>query len=169
MDSDKVAAVDTWSTPKTLRALHGFLGLTEGYRKFIARYGDIARPLRALLKHNAFQWSPEADVAFQCLKQALMTTPVLQLLDFNKQFVIECDASGSGFGVVLYQGDGPIAFFSHPVASHHTKLLAYERELIGLVKAVRHWRPYVWGRFFMIRNDHFLLKYIMDHRLTTIP
>jgi hypothetical protein len=60
MDSDKVAAVDTWSTPKTLRALHGFLGLTEDYRKFIARYGDIARPLRALLKHNAFQWSPEA-------------------------------------------------------------------------------------------------------------
>jgi hypothetical protein len=54
MDSDKVAAVDTWSTPKTLCALHGFLGLTEDYRKFIARYGDIARPLRDLLKHNAF-------------------------------------------------------------------------------------------------------------------
>jgi hypothetical protein len=132
MESDKVAVEDTWPTPKTLRALRGFLGLTGYYHKFIARYGDIARSLTALLKCDAFRWSPEADVAFQCLKQALMTTPVLQLPDFNKQFVIECDASSLGFGVVLHQGDGPIAFFSRPLASHHTKLPAYECELIVL-------------------------------------
>jgi hypothetical protein len=46
---------------------------------------------------------------------------------------------------------------------------AYEQELIGLVKVVRHWRPYVWGRSFIIRTDHFSLKYILDQRLTTIP
>jgi hypothetical protein len=91
-----------------------------------------------------------------------MTAPVLQLLNFNIQFVIECDASGSGFGAVLLQGDIPIVFFSRPVASHHAKLPAYKRELIGLVKAVRHWRPYIWGRFFMICIDHFSLKYILD-------
>jgi hypothetical protein len=74
-----------------------------------------------------------------------MTASVLQLLDFNKQFVIECDASGSGFGAVLHQGDGPVAFFSRPVVAHHSKLPAYECELIRLVKAVWYWRPYVWG------------------------
>jgi hypothetical protein len=68
---------------------------------------------------------------------------------------MECDASGLGFGAVLHQGDGPAAFFSRVVAAHHAKLLAYERELIGLVKAVRHWRPYLWGRPFLIRTDHF--------------
>jgi hypothetical protein len=103
------------------------------------------------------------------LKQALMMAPVLQLPEFNKQFVIECDASGSGFGAVLQQGNGPIAFFSHPVAVHHAKLPAYERELIVLVKAVRHWCPYVWGRFFTIRTDHFSFKCILDQCLTTIP
>jgi hypothetical protein len=46
---------------------------------------------------------------------------------------------GSGFGAVLHQGDGPITFFSRAVAPHHAKLPAYERELIGLVKVVRHW------------------------------
>jgi hypothetical protein len=139
--------------PRTLRALWGFLGLTGYYHKFIANYGNIARPLIALLKREAFRWSPEAETVFQCLKQALIMAPVLQLPDFSKQFVIECDASGSGFGAVLHQGDGPIAFFSRPVAAHHVKLPAYERELIGLVKAVRHWRPYIWRRFFTICTD----------------
>jgi hypothetical protein len=50
MDLNKVTAADSWPTPKTLRALRGFLGLTGYYHKFIARYGDIARPLMALLK-----------------------------------------------------------------------------------------------------------------------
>jgi hypothetical protein len=58
------------------------------------------------------------------------------LPDFENNFIIECDASESGFGAVLHQGNGPIAFFSRAVAPHHAKLLAYERELIGLVKAV---------------------------------
>jgi hypothetical protein len=127
MDSDKVAAVDSWPMSRTLRALRGFLGLIGYYHKFIANYGDIARPLTALLKREAFRWSPGADIAFQCLKHALITAPVLQLPDFSKQFVIECDASGSGFGAVLHQGDGPIAFFSRPIAAHHVKLPAYER------------------------------------------
>jgi hypothetical protein len=147
MDPNKVTAVDSWPTPKTLRALRGFLGLTGYYHKFIARYGDIARPLMALLKRDVFRWSPEADMAFHCLKKALMTAHVLQLPDFDKEFMIECDASGSEFGAVLHQGDGPIAFFSWPVDAHHAKLAAYERELIGPVKAVRHWYPYVWGNF----------------------
>lgn len=83
--------------------------------------------------------------------------------------MVDCDASGSGVGAVLHQGERPIAFFSRAVASHHAKLAAYERELIGLVKAVRHWRPYLWGRAFTIRTDHYSLKFLLDQRLSTIP
>jgi hypothetical protein len=66
-------------------------------------------------------------------------------------------------------GHGPVAQAQYPlltVAPHHP---AYERELNGLVKAVCNWRPYLWGRAFTVRTDHFSLKYILDQRLSTIP
>ena len=47
--------------------------------------------------------------------------------------------------------------------------MAYERELIGLVQVVRHWRPYLWGRCFSVKTDHYSLKYLLDQRLATIP
>jgi hypothetical protein len=55
------------------------------------------------------------------------------------------------------------------VAPRHCALAAYERELIGLVHAVRHWRPYLWGRRFIVKTDHYSLKYLLDQRLSTIP
>jgi hypothetical protein len=88
---------------------------------------------------------------------------------FDKPFIVNCDASGTGFGAVLHQEAGPIAFYSRPVAPHHSKLAAYERELIGLVKVVRHWRPYLWTRSFIVRTDRYALKFLLDQRLSMIP
>lgn len=81
---------------------------------------------------------------------------------------MESDASGSGFGAVLHQDGGPIAYFSKTIAQRHASLAAYERELIGLVHAVRHWRPYLWGRAFIVKTDHYNLKFLLDQRLATI-
>jgi hypothetical protein len=112
MDPTKVEAVVAWPRPQTTRALCGFLGLTGYYHKFIAGYGGVAEPLTALLKCEAFTWMPEADAAFQALKTALTSAPILHLLDFTKHFIVDCDASGAGFGAVLHQGDGAIAFLA---------------------------------------------------------
>ena len=139
------------------------------YRRFIQNFGSIAAPLTQLLKRDVFQWSVAAEAAFAALKAALSGAPVLHLPDFSKEFVVDCDASRSGFGVVLHQGAGPLAFFSRPFTARHLKVAAYERELIGLVQAVRHWHPYLWGRAFVVRTDHNALKYMLDQRLSTIP
>ena len=139
MDTSNVAAVQSWPQPRSARGLRGFLGLAGYYRRFIKEYGAIAAPLTNLLRKNAFQWSMEAEAAFANLKSALSAAPVLHLPNFGREFLIDCDASGSGFGAVLHQGEGPIAFFSRPFAARHLKVAAYERELIGLVQAVRHW------------------------------
>ena len=169
MDSDKVLAVVDWPVPPTVRAVRGFLGLAGYYRKFIRDFGTIAAPLTVLLKKDGFLWTPAATIAFEALKKALTTAPVLQLPDFAVSFIVECDASGSGFGAVLHQGGGPIAYFSKTIAPRHASLAAYERELIGLVHAMRHWRPYLWGRAFVVKTDHYSLKFLLDQCLTTIP
>lgn len=62
-----------------------------------------------------------------------------------------------------------ITLFSHVVTPLHTKLVAYEQELIGFVKPMWHWRPYVWTRLFTVRTDHFAQKYLLNQRLSTIP
>jgi hypothetical protein len=69
--------------------------------RFICGYGDIVAPLMQLLKRETFYWSPEAAAALEALKAALTSAPVLQLLDFSKSFVVDCDASSSGFSDVL--------------------------------------------------------------------
>lgn len=83
--------------------------------------------------------------------------------------MVDCDASCVGFGAVSHQGGGPIAFFSRAVSPHHAKLAAYECQLIGFVKPLRHWRPYLWEHTFLVRTDHYSLKFLLDQRLSTIP
>jgi hypothetical protein len=103
VDPTKTEAMQEWPHLKTLKILCGFMGLTGYYRKFVKNYGKMATPLTALLKNNSFTWTPIASQAFQTLKMAMCTTPVLALPDFKNTFVVECDALGKGIGVVLMQ------------------------------------------------------------------
>jgi hypothetical protein len=89
-----------------------------------------------------------------------MTAPLLQMLDFTKFFIADYNVSRAGFGAVLHQGDGAITYFSRAVAPHQHKLPAYERQLIGLVKVVKYWRPYLWGHTFKAHIDHFNLNFV---------
>jgi hypothetical protein len=62
-----------------------------------------------------------------------------------------------------------MTFFSRAMVPHHAKLVAYERELISLVKVVCHWRPYLWPHKFVVRMDHFSFKYLLDQHLSMVP
>jgi len=112
-----VQAVRAWPQPQSVRALRGFLGLAGYYRRFIKDYGILAAPLTHLLKKEQFHWSEAAEHSFTDLKEALSSAPVLNLPNFSKPFLVDCDASGTGFGAVLHQGEGPLAFFSKPFAA----------------------------------------------------
>lgn len=136
-DLKKIEAVQQWPTPKTVKQLRGFLGLAGYYRRFIRSFGMIARPLTDLLKKDAFKWSEEAQNAFERLKGALTSAPVLTLPDPTKQFVIETDASAGGIGAVLMQERHPVSFLSRALSPRQNALSVYEKELLAIMLAVK--------------------------------
>lgn len=153
MDPSKVASVLQWPVPKTVKGVRGFLGLTGYYRKFIKDYGKVAKPLTDLTKKDAFKWNAAAQEAFELLKQKMTTAPVLALPDFNKEFIIESDASGLGLGAILIQAGRPIAYFSKALGDRNLTKSAYEKELMAVALAIQHWRPYLLGRKFVVRTN----------------
>jgi len=130
-------------------------------------YGKIAAPLTMLLKKNAFQWSPQADVAFLKLKDAMCTTPVLAMLDFSKTFVIESDACGVGIGVVLMQEGHPLAFTSRALFGKNLCKSTYEKEMLAIIHVVQRWRPFIIGCHFIILTDHHSLKFFIEQWIST--
>ncbi|WVZ02845.1 hypothetical protein V8G54_023651 [Vigna mungo] len=166
-DPSKIQAMVQWPSPMSLKALHGFLGLTGFYRRFIKGYASIAAPLTTLLKKDGFNWCPAAQSAFDQLKKAMTKAPVLALPNFTLPFQLETDASGSAMGVVLMQQDHPIAFFSKPFYPRLLHSSTYVRELHAITSAMKKWRQYLLGYPFVILTDHRSLKLLMSHLIQT--
>ena len=101
-NTSKIEMMLNWPLPHSLKELHGFLGLTGYYWRFVAHYDSIDWPLTEPLKKDSFHWGLNADATFQALKIVVSNVLVLALPDFSCPFVVETDASGVGIGVVLY-------------------------------------------------------------------
>nr|GMC51217.1 Retrovirus-related Pol polyprotein from transposon 297 [Ipomoea batatas] len=148
-DPAKLEAVASWPKPLSVKALRG-------------AYGVISKPLTDMLRKDAFQWSQEAERAFENLKQALCQSPVLALPDFTKEFIVEADASYKGMGAVLVQEGRPVAFFSKAFGDKHLGLSIYEKEYLFIINVVDKWRPYLLGRHFTIKTDHHSLQFLLE-------
>ena len=105
--------------------------------------------------------------AFAALKQAMVQAPVLKLLDFTSDFVIETDASNVVIGAVLTQQGHPIAYFSKKLGPKLRAFSTYIKELHAIVDVVYKWREYLLGRFFVIRTDHKSIKELLQQVIQT--
>nr|GEW94109.1 hypothetical protein [Tanacetum cinerariifolium] len=142
-DPSKIEAMQKLPVPLVLKQLRGFLGLTGYYRRFIKDYASISQPLVALTKKDTFKWNPSAELAYHKLKEAMVKTPMLDLPNFEQEFVVETDASGKGIGAVLCQNGHPIAYWSKTLSAKHQALLTYEKEFLAVVAALDKWKGYL--------------------------
>lgn len=163
MQEDKVKAIQEWPTPKNATEVLQFKGLAGFYRRFVKNFSKMAAPLSALCGNTPFKWGPEEQQAFDSLKQAITTAPVLQPADFSRPFVVTCDASGNAVGAVLSQGEGkdarPVAFESRKLNDAERKYKVHDQELLAVVHALKKWRHYLHGRKFVVVTDNWATKY----------
>ena len=109
MDSAKVDSVIAWPTPRSPHDIRMFLGLANFYRQFIKNFSQLATPLTRLLKKEnmarKFSWNKEAQAAFEGLKMAFTTAPILMHFNPEQPTILEADASTHALGAVISQLD----------------------------------------------------------------
>ena len=177
MDPSKLKGVADWPVPRNPTEVRQFLGFTGYYRYFIPKYSEIVRPLLHLTKKMIrWHWEPPQIRAFEELKTRMCCSPVLIQPKFDKRFFLQADASAYGVGAILSQeGEHlthtlakrqkpvlhPIAYFSCTFTPTECNYDIYERELLAVMKALAHWRPYLgWTKEpFTILSDHANLQY----------
>jgi len=102
MEEEKVDRVLSWPEPKNMKDVRKFLGLANYYRRFIKDFARVARSINVLMRKDVkWQWGVEQQKAFDELKRAFTTKPVLAAPDLNKEFRVEADASNYATGGVL--------------------------------------------------------------------
>jgi hypothetical protein len=120
-----------------------------------------------LRKGVPFVWSSATQQAFDVLKSALITAPVLALPNFAKKFEIETDASDVGVGAVFLQDGHPLAYVSRDLGPKTRGLSTYEKEYMAILLAVEQWRTYLQHAEFVVHTDHCSLAHLEDQRLHT--
>jgi hypothetical protein len=167
MDPVKIAGIKNWPIPTKVKDVRSFLGFCNFYRTFIRGFAHLARPLNELTRKDAeWSWESRHQKAFEELKHRVTTEPILAHPILTDPFELEVDASGFAMGAVLLQRkeDGkkhPIAYYSKTLSAAERNYDVYDLELLAIVNALDHWRPYLAGspHKIIIYSDHQNLLY----------
>ena len=140
MDPKKLAGVQEWPVPTKVKHVQAFLGLTNFYRRFIKDFAKIAKPLTNLTKKDQkWVWEEEQQTAFEALKNAFTSAPILRIPDDVNPFRLSTDASDFAVGAVLSQPDPedqlwhPVAFYSKSLDIHERNYEIYDKELLAII------------------------------------
>ena len=157
---ERVTAIREFPQPKSIRQLRRFLGMINFYRRFIKNAARILSPLYKMTKPKSFKWSTEAIKAFRDSKEALANAAIIAFPSTEAQLSIVVDASDSAVGAVLQQQQpnqrqwSPLGFFSKALSDTERKYSAFDRELLAIYLAIRHFRFMLEGRPFIVFTDH---------------
>ncbi|GJS31073.1 putative reverse transcriptase domain-containing protein [Tanacetum coccineum] len=165
VDPSKIEAAKNWKVPKIPSEIRSFLGLAGYYRRFIANFSKVAKPLTSLTQKNRkYEWGKEQEEAFQTLKGNLCNAPILSLPEGSKDFVVYCDASNQRLGCVLMKRGKVIAYALRQLKIHEKNYTTHDQELGDVVFALKTWRHYLYGTKSVIYTDHKSLQHIFDQK-----
>ncbi|GJX61119.1 putative reverse transcriptase domain-containing protein [Tanacetum coccineum] len=165
VDPAKIESIKDWASPKTPTEIRQFLGLAGYYRRFIEGFSKIAKSMTKLTQKGVkFDWGEKEENAFQLLKQKLCSAPILALPEGSEDFVVYCDASHKGLGVVLMQREKVIAYASRQLKIHEKNYTTHDLELGSVVFALKIWRHYLYGTKCTVFTDHKSLQHILDQK-----
>jgi hypothetical protein len=171
MDPAKIEAIRNWQAPKNGKGVLSFLGFANFYRRFIKDYSQLSAPLHFLArKDTPFIWDDKANKAFETLKHAFISAPVLAQFDPDKETVLETDSSGYCTGGIMSQYDNegvlrPVAFFSKKNNPAECNYEIHDKEMLAIIKCLQEWEAELKsvGQF-TILTDHKNLEYFSKIR-----
>ncbi len=169
-DPSKIDTIVSWPVPENVKDVQVFLGFANFYRRFIEAYSKVVSPITDLLKHqDQFVWGPEAQRAFERLKEMFFSAPVMRHFDPSLRMRLETDASQYGLSGILSQlsVDGkwhPVAFTSRKMQPAERNYEVYDQELLAIVHSFKTWRQYIEGAKHAVEvyTDHNNLKGIQS-------
>lgn len=166
VDIGKVEAILQIQPPRNPTEVRRFVGMASWYRRFIPNFSSILAPLTRLTHKNiTFTWSEECQQAFDTIRNALVSAPVLTCPDFEKPFTLQTDASAYGLGAVLTQqsseGEHVICFLSRSLNKAERNYSTTERECLAVIWAVEKLRHFLEGSHFTVVTDHSSLTWLL--------
>ncbi|GJT13142.1 putative reverse transcriptase domain-containing protein [Tanacetum coccineum] len=145
VDPAKIESIKDWASPKTPTEIRQFLGLAGYYQRFIEGFLKIAKPMTKLTQKG-------------------VNAPILALPEGSEDFIVYCDASIKGLGVMLLQREKVIAYASRQLKIHENNYTNHDLELRALVFALKIWRHYLYGTKCTVFTDHKSLQHILDQK-----
>jgi len=177
MDPEKESCVLGWETPRTVTDVQCFLGFANFHRRFIKDYSKVVTPLTKMTKKEGgkyvpFVWGQEQQAAFDLLKKAFTSAPILRHFDYDREIIVETDASDYVSAGILSQHDEDgvlhqVAFYSKKQNPAECNYEIYDKELMAIVRTFEEWRPHLEGSHHPIQvlSDHKNLEYFMSTKL----
>src|SRR5258707_2645454 len=167
MDPVKVQGVTDWPQPAKVKDVQSFIGFMNFYQRFIHDFSEIAHPLHMLTrKSKDWSWGAAKQQAFDVLKSAVTSAPMLAFLSKSGPFCLECDASNFTMGAIpsQQQEDGlfhPIGFMLKSFSDTEWNYQIHDNKMLAIMHMLEEWRHFLEGsnQKFEIHMDHKNLSY----------
>ncbi len=165
-DPELVRKIMDIEVPSNRKELNSFLGLANFFGRFIPDYSTLVSPLTDLRKQNVpFQWTSTQENAFQALKLALVSDPVVQPFDVTKECTLTTDASEQSISGIITQCGRPVMYISRKLSETEKRYSNIEREALACVWCMERAKQFLMGTKFLLKTDHRPLEFIFgQHR-----